>query len=248
MRTDKGPQRLRAIASERRISHLHAWVFTVVVPLGLFIALAAGSPRENPSSWDARLTRYIQGFPDGDHLVSDLFDVVLHPAAQLIVGLALLALALAQVGTSRRAALFVALTIAGALVLEPVLKEVIQRPPVEGPTVEYSFPSGHALRSMAGAVALTLLFWHTRFRWPIVLSGALAVTVVGVAVVHQDWHWVSDVLGGWCLGGAWVALLYLVIRPVLATSAVKEPVLVAALKQTSADGKAGSPSPREGSA
>jgi membrane-associated phospholipid phosphatase len=132
----------------------------------------------------------------------------------LIVGLALFAGALAHVGTSRRAALFVALTIAGALVLEPVLKEVIQRPPIEGPTVEYSFPSGHALRSMVGAVALTLLLWHTRFRWPIVLGAAAPVTIIGVAIVHHDWHWVSDVLGGWCLGGAWVALLYLIIRPV----------------------------------
>lgn len=212
MRTAGRARRLRRIASEDRISRLRAWAF-VVIPLGLFVALAAGSPWENPSSWDARLTRYIQGLPDGQHVVSDLFDAALDPSVQLLGGLALLAVAASLVGTSRRRVLFVVLTIAGTLVLEPALKEAIQRPPVDGRTTEYSFPSGHALRSMAGAVALILLLWQTRLRRPAVAGGALAVAIVGLAIVHQDWHWASDVLGGWCLGVAWVALLYLIFRP-----------------------------------
>jgi membrane-associated phospholipid phosphatase len=181
--------------------------------MGLFVALASGSPREEPSSWDARLTYYIQGLHEGGSLANELLGVALHPVVQLLGVLAVLAAAV-SFWPSRRVAVFVVLTLAGALVFEPVLKEVLQRPPVEGPATEYSFPSGHALRSMAGALALILLLWQTRLRWTAVLGGALAVGVIGIAVVHQDWHWVSDVLGAWCLGGAWVALLYLIIRPV----------------------------------
>jgi membrane-associated phospholipid phosphatase len=221
--SDNGTRQPRRLAADR-ISDLSTWAFTVAVPLGVFIALAAGSPRESPASPDARLTRYIERFPDGEHLVTDVFAVALHPAVQLLGGAALLAAAVAQVATRRRWALFVVLTILGALILEPVLKDVIQRPPVEGATAGSSFPSGHALRSMAGAVALILLMWHTRFRWPIVVSAAFAVAIVGVAIVHEDWHWASDVLGGWCLGGAWVALLYLIIRPARGMSAAHEPV------------------------
>ena len=194
--------------------------------MGLFVALAAESPREEPSSWDARLTYYIQGRQDGGGLVNELLGVALDPAVQLL-GLAVLAAAVVSFWPRRRVALFVVLTIAGALVFEPVVKEVLQRPPVEGPATDYSFPSGHALRSMAGALALTLLLWQTRFRWTAVLGGALAVGVIGIAVVHEDWHWVSDVLGAWCLGGAWVALLYLIIRPVPRTAAAKKPARAA---------------------
>lgn len=207
-------QRFGRIAARIRIPQLRAWV-VIVVLLGSFIGLAAGSPRQNPSSWDARLTRYIEGFPDGDHVVSDLFDLALHPAAQLLGGLAVLAAALTQVRTRRRrAVLFAVFTFVGALVLEPVLKDVIQRPPFRGPMTAYSFPSGHALRSMAGVVALILLLWHSRFRGLIAVSGGLAVAIVGVAIIHQDGHWASDVLGGWCLGAAWVTLLYVTIQPV----------------------------------
>src|SRR5215210_4618576 len=186
----------------------------VIAPLALFIPLAAGPPQDDPSSWDARLSRYLHGFQDDGSVVSPVLAATLRPPFQLLGAGLLLALPLMPFVRRRvRLALFVVLTIGGTLVFAPVLKDALQRPPVDGPATDYSFPSGHAMRSMAAAAALTVVAWPTRFRWPTALLGATVVAVIGIAVVYHEWHWASDVLGGWCIGVAWVAALYVVVQP-----------------------------------
>ena len=145
-----------------------------------------------------------------------MFGLVLDPAGQVLgllvfVG-AVLALALSGY---RRAALAFLLAIVGATALGVILKEAIARPPVD-PSPDgdgYTFPSGHALRSMALASALVLIAWPTRWRWPVAASGAIAVALTGIGVVYHEWHWASDVVGGWCVAVAWVACVWLALRP-----------------------------------
>jgi membrane-associated phospholipid phosphatase len=61
------------------------------------------------------------------------------------------------------------------------------------PATPYSFPSGHAIRFtlLAGAVFRTV-------PWA---AGMLVVGMMAALVYHGD-HWLSDVLGGLCLGWA----------------------------------------------
>jgi undecaprenyl-diphosphatase len=99
------------------------------------------------------------------------------------------------------------------LLLAPVLKELFERPPVSEHGDGYSFPSGHAMRSMAAAAAVVLLAWPTRRRRPVAIVAAVFVAVLGLALVYNGWHWPSDVLAGWCLALAWVALLWQVLAP-----------------------------------
>jgi len=60
----------------------------------------------------------------------------------------------------------------------------------------FSFPSNHAVNTAAAAAFAHLLFpasgWVT---WPI-------VAIVGVARVYVGAHYVTDVLGGWLIGGS----------------------------------------------
>lgn len=75
-----------------------------------------------------------------------------------------------------------------------------------------SLPSGHATASV---VAFGLLAWLAlrsgpprwrRHRHAIVATAAMLAAGVGVSRVLLGVHYPSDVLAGWCLGCAWLAL------------------------------------------
>ena len=71
-----------------------------------------------------------------------------------------------------------------------------------------SFPSGHALGSIVGIGVLVLLV-ESRLSRPArlaaVVAAVLVVLTVGWSRVGLGVHFVSDVLAGWLLGGAWLA-------------------------------------------
>lgn len=70
----------------------------------------------------------------------------------------------------------------------------------------YSFPSNHALNTAAAAAFLHVLYPVTGWiSWPLVL-------LIGVSRVYVGGHYLTDVLGGWVIGGvlgAGAALLLL---------------------------------------
>jgi undecaprenyl-diphosphatase len=76
----------------------------------------------------------------------------------------------------------------------------------------WSFPSGHALNSMAiyGAAAL-LGARRLRPRWMKAFLIALGVTLgllIGASRPYLGVHWPTDVFGGWCAGLACALLAY----------------------------------------
>ncbi|WP_148589135.1 phosphatase PAP2 family protein [Streptomyces sp. WAC01526] len=98
--------------------------------------------------------------------------------------------------------------------LQQVLKAVVGRDrpvwadPVD--TAHYAaFPSGHA---MSALVAGALVLWVLRlggarplWRWTARAVAVVSVAGVGFTRVYLGVHWLSDVVGGWLLGGALVA-------------------------------------------
>ena len=75
----------------------------------------------------------------------------------------------------------------------------------------FSFPSGHAMSNMAFGYALTLVFWHTRWRWPVAALGLGWGLAVGLSRIYLGVHYPSDVLAGFAASVAWVAGLYLIL-------------------------------------
>lgn len=113
-----------------------------------------------------------------------------------------------------RLAIYLIVTGAGALVLDPVLKVLVGRlrPVVAHPIAHApgnSFPSGHAFGSIVCYGALLLVFLPaaaSRWRRWFGIAIAVIVAVVGISRILLGVHFISDVVGGWALGVAWLGL------------------------------------------
>ncbi|WP_229898740.1 phosphatase PAP2 family protein [Streptomyces hiroshimensis] len=129
------------------------------------------------------------------------------------------ALALAVLWLLRRRDRLLAAWIAGTSALGTALQQGIKaavgraRPSWPDPvaTAHYAaFPSGHALTA---TVACGLLVWllrrhgvRARGLRAAAAAGAVSVLGVGLTRLYLGVHWASDVVGGWLLGGALVAV------------------------------------------
>jgi membrane-associated phospholipid phosphatase len=173
----------------------------VVLALGLlvpFVLLGENARRGHVSGWDTTIWRFLHGHEQAARgsIVDRAANVVVDiggDALALLLGLVILAILLGRRRT--RDALFLVATSSAILIVTPLLKDVFAQT-----GLKYSFPSGHAARSATLAATVILIAWPTRYRWPTFVVGTLFTATTGVALVYEDWHLPSDVLGGWCLG------------------------------------------------
>lgn len=120
----------------------------------------------------------------------------------------------------RAEALTVLAAVVGGTGIGQVTKLLVERarPAVEFARIEtlesYSFPSGHALASFLffGSLAFVALIDEKRLGRSVAVVTACAFAALSVAMsrVHLGVHYLGDVIGGWLLGSAWLALVVLV--------------------------------------
>lgn len=117
----------------------------------------------------------------------------------------------------RRAAALLVLALAGAIVMNDVLKFAFDRPRPDAilqsaRVFSSDFPSGHATLSSAVYFAAALLAGPKsvpRTARRLLLSvAAFVVIVIGFSRLYLGLHYPTDVLAGWCVGGAWVLALF----------------------------------------
>lgn len=108
-------------------------------------------------------------------------------------------------------ALFLAVAVGGAGVLNAILKLLFerQRPDLWEQLITeatFSFPSGHAMASSALAFGVILLFWRTKYRWFVLAVAVIYTVVIGVSRLYLGVHYPTDIVGGWLMSAAWVML------------------------------------------
>ena len=113
-----------------------------------------------------------------------------------------------------RLAIYLLVTGAGALILDPVLKSLVGRlrPVVAHPIAHgngNSFPSGHSLGSIVCYGAVLLVFLPAaRGRWRRVFIAGVGtlIALIGISRILLGVHYLSDVLGAWALGITWLGV------------------------------------------
>ena len=132
----------------------------------------------------------------------------------VLVGVVALAAIFLAIRRSWRLLLFLAVSVTGAFVLDPVLKDLVGRirPIVAHPLahgIGRSFPSGHALNSIVCYGAILLVFlpaakgtWRKSFKIMIISL----IVLIGISRILLGVHFVSDVLGGWAIGITWLGI------------------------------------------
>ena len=193
-----------------RLSSRWPSLLAVAVPLLAFVLLALRVPQAGPLAWDTTVADAVATLAP----VSSS-SVHLDPYIQgLTVGVALVTVLVALVLLARRqtrAAVFLLAAVGGSVLLSALAKEIVRRESIEGPAGEYSFPSGSAAWSLATLLALLLLAppgWPRRM---VGLAGLAFVLGYAAVITFEEWHYPSDLVGSWCLAGAWVAALTLVL-------------------------------------
>jgi membrane-associated phospholipid phosphatase len=138
-----------------------------------------------------------------------------------LLAVTLIAVVLLWRRRERTDALLVALAFLGGQVLSNGMKLGFrrERPFFADPLATestFSFPSGHALVSLAvyGAIALVLARRISSSGLRALLLGgtALLVVAIGFSRLYLGVHFLSDVLAGFAAGAAWLALLYVALE------------------------------------
>ena len=110
----------------------------------------------------------------------------------------------------------------GVTIINKIIKNIVMRPrpEVEHLVTEhgYSFTSGHSITSMFFYGMAIWLVWRyvksKTVRWILTVLLAIPMLLVGPTRVYLGVHYPTDVLGGWCLGLAAIAVAIEIIHKV----------------------------------
>jgi undecaprenyl-diphosphatase len=216
------PSRLRGFVV-RRLSHgeylgLHLTVGLLLslCLLGVFALIAHNvHGSSNLNSLDESLGLELNAYRQASPFTRALFvGITEFGSAPMMVALSVLGALLLLMHRRRLLALVWLIAPAGGVLLDMSLKHLFmrERPFFRDPfidTTTKSFPSGHSMGSLIGygllAYLLMLSLPRVWMRLGVVSGLTLLVLAIGFSRIYLGAHYLSDVLGGYAVGGVWLA-------------------------------------------
>ena len=180
--------------------------------LSLFVGLAVATASGAVGSFDERVRAGIHQFASPD-LTLLAGAITRLGSAAVIASLFGLAVVGFYASGRRRAALALAVVMAGAIVLENALKYALHRARPEPffgiPPASYGFPSGHALFSACFYGALAWIFAArtagVAARAAIWTAALVLIAAIGLSRIYLGFHYPTDVIGGYLVAAFWLA-------------------------------------------
>lgn len=149
----------------------------------------------------------------------DTFFVIVTQFGGSIAVVAITAALIALLALRRKykKAIILGASVAGAAIINVVLKLIFARtrPDLwEQLVIETSnsFPSGHAMISTAIALAIIIICWSSRYRWPALILGVMYILVISFSRLYLGVHYPTDILAGWLVSSAWVIIVVVTIN------------------------------------
>ena len=176
------------------------------------------------ATFDRHVTGYIQSFASGGLTTGMLFLTTLGSAIVEIALVLVISIYLFQrLHRVWEPALLITCLI-GAWLLNEVLKAFYQRARPDifrlAQAGGYSFPSGHAMISLAFYGMLAYLVWFDLRRrgssraWVPAVALGMLVLLIGISRIYLGVHYPSDVLGGYAAGGVWLMACVTALRAI----------------------------------
>ena len=181
----------------------------------LFVAIAVGVLTGGPlARFDRWVADALHAHASGAPGLTEAVRVVVAPGSMVALALVSVAVAVALLAQRRWSALVAWLVaVLGGEALNLLLKDLFARPRprFERPLVvetSYSFPSGQAMESLVvyGMLAYfaVLILSGSGKRVAVAVGAAVLVVLIGFGRAYLGAHYLSDVVGGFVAGGAWL--------------------------------------------
>ena len=176
------------------------WVLCAVAAI-LAIIIAINIKNGKILDFDLKIYQFFKSNIINDKL-TPIVKVITHiGGAKIVIALSILAIILIK-GVKNK--LFILTGVVGTAGLNVILKHIIQR---ERPNINrlipekgYSFPSGHAMMSMAFYGMLIFLIFkyvkNTALKWTLIVILTILLATIGMTRIYLGVHYPSDVIGG----------------------------------------------------
>jgi membrane-associated phospholipid phosphatase len=206
---------IKDIAHRRTLMWLTAGLIFLTGLLG-FIKLSVEVFEQGTTGPDNAFLKYLHQFAsDNLNIAATVITNLGGPL--MIIALTITISVVLYLRRKPSAAAVLMIGVGGAGVINLVLKTAFARvrPSLWTPLVSetsFSFPSGHAMMSSAFILSLTLILWHTPYRWTVMVFGSVFVVLVGLSRLYLGVHYPTDILGGWIMSIVWVTFVGAIIQ------------------------------------